>query len=394
MAKPVKSGVLDMVHAGINVAWAAEGAFGLFERALTAFWSHVPVFTHAISVGVAGGPNADLRRCWYLACAVAFGRMKRSPALRGGAATMEATWDVTGKIVKIELMYQIAKMAYSEDISRPSDVLKPIGAAFAANFGINPAAPVVIVAGIPLRVPALPKEAFSPTGSPLALIQLGPDQISVGGGWPGFLMYPNQGNVARAVLPERIFVVDFAPILKPYVVIPLTRVSDGAAATGGGFGKLFREWPGGVGGKVENCPYQITIPGGAGVSDKFTGSDAARRSAPTLPDDGRVITTGEKHYRAVQPPKPAVDGATRSSVIALVAAELASPCFLPPSPEQSFNPIFSSGARVYPAGSADAAGGSLPYSVVSDRINALDLPGDLDQDADGLGTAIITTDFR
>ncbi len=382
----------------MNIAWVAEGAFGLFERAVTALWSHVPVFTHAVSVSVAGGPNADLRRCWYMACAAAFGRIKRSPALKGGSATMEATWDITGKIAKIELMYQIAKMAYSEDQPRPTDTGRNILEFFERNLpaGAVPLVPA-IVGGVligPAAGGGFGRARFSPTDSPLALIQLGPDQITVGGGWPGFLMYPNQGNVRRPVIPEGLFITEPAVVANPYVAIPLTRVSPGAAATGGGFGDLMREWPTGVRGLVDFCPYQIVVPGGRGVTDSFTGSDAARRSAPTLPDDGRVITTGEKHKRSVQPPKPCVDGATRSSVIALIAAELASPCFLPPSPEGSDNPLFSSGARIYPAGEAAADGASLPYGIVSDRINAASRPGDLDQDADGVGTAIVTPDFR
>jgi len=49
-------------------------------------------------------------------------------------------------------------------------------------------------------------------------------------------------------------------------------------------------------------------------------------SAPLLPDAGRVITTGEKYHPAVQPPKPAVDGVSRYSLVELVTLALHAPC--------------------------------------------------------------------
>ena len=360
---------------GMGSAWAWSAAFDLFERCITSTWAHVPTFTHAITVAVTGGPSADLRRMWYLACAIAFGRMRRSPALRGGSATMEATWDVSGKVAQIALVFTVAKMQYSETTARPSDVGRAIGEWLVRRMGR-------VVGGVPIGM-ADAGPALSPKDSPLTLIQQGPDQISVGGGWPGFLLRGDQVNAVRP-RPPASMLAEIAAVNPRWVVTPVGRVN----RSGTNLGHLFREWPTAVKGEATFIPFQLTELVDA-PHPALAGTPVDRVRVPTLPDDGRLITTGEKSNVAVQSPRPCVDGATRSSLVALVANALSDPCFLPPLPAVGPAPLHSTGYSLYPPGS------SLNYPDTSDRVqNAPNAGSRIDAEPDGHFVPFLAPDMR
>lgn len=367
----------NLASRALSNAWNAQASLDLFTGMVTAAWAHAPQFAHAINVTVSGGPNADLRRCWYLACAVAFGRMKRSPAVRGGSASMEGIWNVSDKSVQIQLVYVAAKMQYSEDAERPSATVRRLATWLEKTIPavVNPVP--VIVAGAFVRATKPAPGALSPKDSPLSLIQMGPDQISVGGAWPEFLLRHDQRDRTRHLVggrPPGSVLYDPRPVTNPYVITPLFRVN----RTGVNFGNLFREWPRGAGGQPNFAPYQLVQVAGR-ETPNFAGSPIARGSPPALPDSGRLVTTGEKRHVLVQSPRPCIDGATRSSMLSLIAAELESPCFLPPLAPEGFVPLHNTGYQLYPAG-ADPT-----YAQISDAANAAPIAvGANDVDPDGL----------
>jgi hypothetical protein len=70
---------------------------------------------------------------------------------------------------------------------------------------------------------------------------------------------------------------------------------------------------------------------------KFVRRGGALGYIPVLPDEQRVITTGEKLDPRVQPPKPPVDGVSRGHLLTMVAASLASPGVLVEAPPNLLN---------------------------------------------------------
>lgn len=381
---PPSPGVMGTLKGGLNVAWAWGAAFDLLERAATSTWSHMPIFTHAVTVGVSGGPAADLRRVWYLTCAIAFGRALRSPAIRGGTATMQASWNVSEKACQIELVYQVAKTQYSEDAPRATESTLLARLARWTLGTVTGAGGTALAAGLPLGRPP-GGGALSPKDSPLSFVQQGPDQITVGAGWPQFLMRHDQVNAVRN-RPAPTTFRDLAPVDATYTVTPLTRVN----SAGSGVGAIFREHPiVDARGDASFYPFQIIQITGTGAPI-FAGTAVDRRNAPTLPDHGRVITTGEKSHPLVQSPRPCIDGATRSSLVTLVANELSDPCYLPPMAPTGPVPLFSTGYQLYPAGF------TFPYAEVARRANTA-ANDRSDPDVGGDGRAPLrrrVTDFR
>jgi hypothetical protein len=56
-----------------------------------------------------GGPNADLRRVWYLCVAAAFGRYRNRVGATGAVEyQIECAWDVTGKSTMVTLGYTLS----------------------------------------------------------------------------------------------------------------------------------------------------------------------------------------------------------------------------------------------------------------------------------------------
>jgi len=77
------------------------------DRAENTFF---PQFHHAITVSVQGGPNATMTRTWQLACALAFGQYRHAVGFYGGYS-LDTTWDITGKAVRLSIYYDLSYQA-------------------------------------------------------------------------------------------------------------------------------------------------------------------------------------------------------------------------------------------------------------------------------------------
>lgn len=283
----------------LNILWAGQAAIDLYNASKNL----VPGFTHAITVSVVGGPGADLRRIWYLALSAAFGRY-RGKAVGYQDATLSGEWDVTNKAVAVSIMY--------------------------SNNGL--------IAAI--------DRILGGAKTPIQLIQEGPTQATVGAGWPAFLVTnarppiagglgpvaailggafgffatplldaPSFKTNATLVFPCGADSYAYAPLIAPNLVNSgVLRELISISAVG-----RTVSWRG--------LGWRLGWSGPSGlVTLTFTGG------IPVLPDDGRVITTGEKNDPNVQNPKPPVDGVSRGGTLALAAQALQTPCYCVPRP--------------------------------------------------------------
>lgn len=319
---------------GVQVGW------DLFDKAASKARGNLPTFTHSITVTCVGGPLADLRRTYYLALATAFGRWSNGVAgeLSGSYKALHAHVDVTGKSVVVNLSYStLAAVQAVKSVAGAEDV-------------------------------------------PLQIIQRGPDQVTIGGQWPSFLQLTTKGSstiktgIVGSVLGGLAFGLPGAIVGG---IVGVAAANSGSSATATGSAVLVKRSPALIPGcpargyspvvLIEDgkapsvyaeLPYPLDnnegwrIPFGqltaGGPSGSMIRSTGALTSVP-LPDAGRVITTGEKRHPLVQPPKPPLDGATRSSLVALVSQALSSPCYLPaPVPCNPRNPLFTSGLAAAP----------------------------------------------
>jgi len=361
----------NMLARTLERAWQANATWDLLNRLAG---SVLPSFSHGCTVTVRGGPNADLRRVWFLCCASAFGRMSRSPAVAGDKA-MTGEWDVSGKVCRIELAYvsnviaqalEEQKSWYKIATTRVGQGLRDLdnaGVTLAHRFGMLTTR-VRNTEKVERRVDAGDGGAFRPGRVPRHFIQAGPDQVTVGNSWPDFLLGPGQsyesydnpdpteGNglvrdpLYRVTLPPAVggflaALVRPAILAEPRYNIVSTN-SDYFARN------LLREWPilAGEPDEVTFLPHRVVDQFGNPTVQGDRGSVTTNGWAPALPDDGRLITTGEKTHPAVQPPRPIIDGATRTSLLALVAQSLTEPCFLPDAPLPTATPWYSSGTYV------------------------------------------------
>lgn len=331
----------------LDRVWIAESALNMAETIKSKFDGNLPSFAHTISVAVRGGPEADLRRIWYLCLSAAFGRY-RNRALSVQQVQLEATWDITGKACSVTIGYSTSGLV--DQVSR-----------LASN------------------TLALPTVA---TG--IGLIQRGPDQVTVGGNWPAFMFtHTQRTNVSQTA--TNISMIG-GLLLNPVAAIPLlvtvprllrlqdtsfqintdTAGSDWTYQQGscssraplplqifGGSGGLrpdvFRELP-----RIRMLdtllPWRRVLPNGQNTTVSFGSVQSFTGKIPVLPDDGRLITTGEKLDPRAQNPRPQLDGIGRSSAIQLVTQALQSPCFLVAPPPCAVAPLGSPGIRLYPAG--------------------------------------------
>ena len=333
--------------------WARQTALDLFTRYTGASpqdWLNSQ--THAISVAVKGGPEADLRRTWYLCLAILFGRYRNSGVRTIQGGMFEAEWDITGKAVSASLVYSTS-----------------------GTGGLA-------------------------AGSLRAHVQRGPDQVTVGGSWPAMFTTLSQTaapviNALPALADWGVFglsgmlVSRLTPGFQPpkaateIVITPTTgtlHASPWILASGevgcnpaaapsvkiirfGGFNgriaSVYREIPrSGDGGNTIRLPWRRVVPDAmrdASYSTQGTGLfSPSSVQLPALPDDGRLITTGEKYDPRVQNPRPPIDGVSRGSLVALVAQALNQPCFLTAAPPCGLVPLGTNaeapGLRVYPAG--------------------------------------------
>ena len=307
------------------------------ERLVTRLGEYANGFAHSISVAVKGGPGADLRRCYYLACAAAFGRF------RNGVSVVlnhefQTHWDITAKLVQVTVSYTCG------------------GTTGLVNSVTQ-----------------------SVSTTPIDVIQRGPDQLTIGSSWPRFLKSltgpVNQAAVSDTVMSGGVpiqvggvpisqiagaatqvgakadgrvsWVVD-QRVLRVKPLTPITVLAPWAA--------LLRPDPlREEGRKVGIGRFQYTMrviaPAGQPNAQQFTQGTLAGTVA--LPDTGRVITTGETDSPLVQPPRPPVDGISRGSLIDITIAALATPGVLADSPLVTAVPVSSTG--YYPPGYSDAA---------------------------------------
>lgn len=315
------------------------GWLELLKRGSDAVREALPGFNHSIQVAVVGGPNADIRRLWYLCVSAVYGRFRNRVRTGLVPVAMDATWDITGKVVSMELNYftnALASSFSSDDFRDPSQC----GAAFLAR---------------------------------------GPEQLTVGGGWNNVFNplvtrarvdAPPDGGTRPAWIAYLTLALGGCVAGNPngrVRVFPVQYVHSSGADPEPGrstinvlrelpFGKAVA--PPGQTAKIliaNDYPYRVSY---TRFAPGFPGPVTARpgaRALPRLPDEGRVITTAEKLDVRVQPPKPPIDGSSRSSFLGLVAAALQSPCFLPASPPCTRNPVAASGLFVTAAGAPTSA---------------------------------------
>lgn len=307
----------------IDRLWAKEARWNLMERAIGSLEQiTVPTGVHGITVAVVGGPNADIRRCWYLALAAAFGRFHRSPVKAFYGLQMRAEWLITGKAVSVSLVY--------------ATNINAAQAASALNAGLESVVgkdnPVANIAGKVLKTLAgvvTATQGIQTVRGFARLIQRGPDQYTEGGPWPVELLTPTQIVTGREQSPPA------GPnwtIVQGKGGVKYRRFTGAPEST-----DVFREVQGDT-----NLTYSRAYP------DPTTpNGDATRitdRDPPLLPDYGRVITTGSKLDPVVQPPRPAVDGLSRGSLVQLVTAALGEAGTWPPRPSP-LQPILGSSGR-------------------------------------------------
>lgn len=109
------------------------------DRAENTFF---PQFHHAITVSVQGGPNATMTRTWQLACAIAFGQYRHAVGFYGGYS-LDCTWDITNKSVRLSIYYDLS---YQADLGARSFFRRgPITATVGGEFpsGLLPAGALV-----------------------------------------------------------------------------------------------------------------------------------------------------------------------------------------------------------------------------------------------------------
>lgn len=325
--------------------WQKIGWLDLLNRGIGIVRGALPGFSHSIQCAIAGGPNADIRRIWYLCASVVYGRFRNRVRTAGCAISAAATWDITEKVVSLELNYTANSLSSGFSTSSDAGFADPgnsgsalmargpeqltIGGGFNTVFNplvtrlrdFPPAGPTIRPAWV-AAITATGCVGAGGSGGPVAIYSTRTE------GYDGTILFPGVGKEAIKVLRE---------------------LPDGGLQTFPGAGGLRT-----TGLSAFAYPYRVSyirfglgFPGGTYVSP----STAA---LPRLPDEQRVITTNEKNDVRVQPPKPHLDGSTRSSFLALVSAALQTPCFLPAAPPCTQNGI-SGGLYVLPKGAPTSA---------------------------------------
>ncbi len=325
--------------------WQVTGRLDLLKRAIDLVTDSMPAVTHSILVEVIGGPRADIRRIWYLAVSAALGRYRTGIRTTLSPLSIAAMWDITGKAVSIELVYQNNKLT---DLA-----ISPL------TVGLIPG-----VAGIG----AAPYRFNDPTLGPIQFLMRGPEQVTVGAGWDSML----RADPRFAAPVERV------PIVRNIRTPPawLARLSgaptyclSGTSARGSGVQRSgivelagtgpnavnpLREFPVIAGSRtgVSLYPYRVTFSATGGIPEPAN-TLVGLNTLPNLPDQNRIITTVEKLDVNIQPPKPPYDGHTRFGLLSLVAQALQNPCYLPSSPPCTNNTSGGSGRFIGNVGSPD-----------------------------------------
>lgn len=353
------------------------GWWDLFDRVAKSTVGTLPQWVHGIQVAVVGGPKSHIKRLWYLALSAAFGRFRDRVLTAVHTLNIKAQWDITNKSVSVELVYEDTGWGVASTY-----------APFAAQAPLN-----------------------APSSTGLARLVRGPEQLTVGGSWPNDLVGANLFTVAQVATPTWTAAApcplaqrNLTASVLPYTTIGGRRnIGTGQAFTGTPATAVTVDvtqeypWNNGIdsagfflasnygwfgigslaGGRQ---PWPILAPDGINNACRviLLGQGAA---LPTLPDDGRVITTVEQNDPDCQPPRPIIDGQTRSGLLSLVAQTLSYPCYLPTTPPCTLTPAASAGTYVYPPGAStkltiaqtqllisnmDEEGGTLPANIGPD----------------------------
>ncbi len=311
------------------------------NRLVSSLREYANGFSHSISVVVKGGPGADLRRCYYLACAAAFGRFRNGVSVVL-SHEFQAHWDITGKMVQVTAAYTT-------------------GGTTGLINSINQAKGI----------------------TPIDVIQRGPDQLTLGSSWPRFLksltgiakQTPVANVVMRGGMPVELeesltqavgAAIQQLPaannleqwrldqrVLRIKPLVPLTTLQPWVVVGGA---DVLRELGRPVGLGILRYTMQVIAPIGKSARQEFHFGLA--NGTVSLPDAGRVITTGEVRSPLVQPPRPPMDGISRGDIIAVTVAALGSPGIL-----ADLRPIDTDGVPIastgyYPPGAESDLGPS------------------------------------
>jgi hypothetical protein len=344
--------------------WWDWGKWDLRSRLYGILKDNLPRFEHNIRVTVVGGPAADLRRIWYLGLSTAFGRYRKRVYSVANPASIQATWDVTGKSVGIEINYSTnALYNGARDNGIGTAVVTGIGVtAGMFTFGVGTAT-TAIVAGIAGAVAGgviagITASSYNPTTSPVNLLHEGPEQLTVGAGWPDFL----RGGRTQAL--DGTARVSPSWRSSPCVSTRTTWAVAKAAVFGAV--DVYREVPlYDASNNLTFAPYRVIRPMPGGTGNR-PGARITAGGVPILPDDGRVVTTGTKTDARVQGPVPVIDARFRNNLLSMVTAALATPCYLPDGPECGPNTHVGHGAGL----AAWGAGFNPNYMNYARAINA------------------------
>lgn len=328
----------------LNRLWLTNAAVDLYKTVGNAT---LPGFAWGVKVLVAGGPEASMRRIWYLALAAAFGRLRNAPQTAFQQMDVSSVWDLSNKTVSVEISYTINKL---ENFARENVVATAIavGALFVPGG-------LLVKSALALGGIAVANGSSTPLISSdrvLGYLHRGPEQLTVGATWPRWLT--NGQNPSTVNLPLQSSKSWSYVKACPNII--------------------------GVGGSTVNAPFKVTrtLAKGPVGETPFFNTDGSYASfpytviglpgmtiplarmltstVPQLPDNGRIILTQDKSNPLLAPPAPPIDGETRGSLVDLVSQNLSSPCFLPAAPPCQSPTLAASGLQVYPvsinAGSA------------------------------------------
>ncbi len=341
-----KGGFFGAAKQGI----AEATAYGLMQRLLGLIDKSTPSFVHHIVVKVSAGPAGDLRAAYYLACAAAFGRFGRGVTRTTGSYfEMSCQTNVMEKDVTVTIGYHTALMGqvnravtggrdeYDVIFDGPDQLT--VGAGWNSSFfgskssGLNypQGTTYKIRGGIAVPVAPIPGGVRLP---PVGL--LAQDPLLLGNDYNPDQLLPFRWLVpqadARRTDPTLIaFLQPFRGRALPASLPSVYREAQCRVSTGLVF-FLRNHSP------ISQDAYTrvFTTPAGR---------------IPVLPDDGRIITTGETDNPLVQPPRPPVDGISRGDLIRMTIAALSDPGILPPLPDLTETPINTSGAYAWVPGS-------------------------------------------
>lgn len=325
-------------------AWQFQEAEGIATKLANRSTDLFSGFEHSISVVVQGGTEADIRRVWYLALSTAFGRYRNAVQGLLSETAFRGEWQVTAKACKVEIFYRTNRT--EQRLGRPGwgiaiGATVAGGAAAGAIIGnmLLPAGGLLIggiiggvIGGAAGGAGAL---IIDPSKQWYYLTARGPEQLTVGGDWPGWAIIGRPGPQAFTRVG-----VDGPPCIPGGSLETVNGTIPARASitsTTLGLPGTYREYPifGGTDSASLQFPARVqTMLGADGTVLPANPPilPASTFGSVALPDDGRVITTADKSNPRVQPPTPPVDGNTAYTFLSLVAQALHCPCFLPTTP--------------------------------------------------------------